>query len=326
MRTLASPNGRRSTPSTTSTACTRASGRLAVRRWSSPRLILSRCSSCVTVNPANATTPPTTDSSSAAHASAAASSASPTASSGSWPSRRSPSSGESRSWAAAAAAPTIGRIDAELRRRQRRDQERTAAQPPCGSGVRARIGQPDDRPEPARLAGGDRPQDDLPFAAAARGLDVQRLHPEQPLDRPLHAVDRLDAPERDRGVVRREDAPSEMQRAPGDPIGGVTPAQVADRHGDRHPGQPEHQAEQRRAPAPGEQAEHQAHEDLAQVVQRRQHDLRDVEVARRQLGLRSCGASAQTTSGSRASSPIRSRSSPASVSVRAGMVCLPAAV
>ena len=79
---MQSPNGRRSSPSTTRTPCTRRTGTAASERCSSPRRIRSRSPSRVTVKPAKVTSAPATDSAQARSRSPTAASSQPNALSG----------------------------------------------------------------------------------------------------------------------------------------------------------------------------------------------------------------------------------------------------
>ncbi len=172
---------------------------------------------------------------------------------------------------------------AELRRGDGGHEQGARAEPPLRQVPGDRVGEPRDRTQlrGSRLRYG--PQHDLALGAAAGGLHVQLLHPEQPLNRALRGVDGLDPPERDRRLVRRDHPAPEVERLARDRVRRVPPAHVADHGRDHDATQREHRARERRhapGPAPDQQAEHGRDEDLAEVLERREDDLRGVQVLR----------------------------------------------
>ena len=170
--------------------------------------------------------------SSVAVASAATSSAIPSTSSGSRSIRRELPFWLSRTLSnSAAMPPSSGRTTPICGVVRAAAASRARRQPPLRQLARLGLGQAGRR---AQLEGGrigHGAQHDLSLGAAARGLHVQLLHAEQALERSLGGVDRLDARDRDAGLVGRHQPGAQVERVLGHPVDGRAPAQVAhDQH------------------------------------------------------------------------------------------------
>ena len=185
---VASPNGRRKTPSTTRTARIRETGTVASLRCTSPRPISSRSQSRITVKPPKAMTAPAVESSQASTSSAAAPSTTAVTVCGSQRTASSPFSGSnscSTTWKAPARTgrtmpswPAVSAATASSRPLMLPRREPFVALHRRRGHLRAGGAQLRDR---VRRQRGQR---DLAALRPRARLDVDREHAEQPLQRP----------------------------------------------------------------------------------------------------------------------------------------------
>ena len=157
---------------------------------------------------------------------------------------------------------------------------------PCASGDRRRPVVGEQRPQLAHVVLADRLEHDLALGAAAARLHVHGMHAEQPLDGPLLEVERLDAGQRDVGLLGPDQPALAVDRVGRHPPRRRAPAHVAE-HGRGHEAdEAEGEAAQQRAlvQAAAERRQHdqdqQRHGELAQRADRVDGDPRAVQAPR----------------------------------------------
>ena len=174
----------------------------------------SRSPSRTIRKPANATSAPSTDSSHAAATSTAAASSQPPVLCGISCDRVALRIVPGHVLRELGGAGEQRQDHADLPRRQRGEQQSAGRQPPLGTRLalrRCARGR-DQRAQPLELVRPDRLQHDLAVRAAATGLHVHRMHAEPALDRPLLEIERLDARERDVGLLGADEPAPAVDR------------------------------------------------------------------------------------------------------------------
>jgi len=126
--------------------------------------------------------------------------------------------------------------------------------------------------EGGRLVEGDRFDHDVGIGAAAGRLDPQLGHAEQPGQRRLLEVDRLDPLERDRALLPVEPARPEPERAAGDLVGAQPPVRDGAEHRERGEGATDGQPDQV-APAAGEDGDGDRDDEAADRPHHRGEDV-----------------------------------------------------